>query len=96
HISDGKGHDGKMANSIPIPAGSIVVADRGYADTALLNSWDSTMNFIFESEFTKPTALLNSWDSTQVSFVVRHPRSLKYEVIQELELPEHGHQQILV
>ena len=74
HISDGKGHDGKMANSIPIPAGSIVVADRGYADTTLLNSWDST----------------------QVSFVVRHPRSLKYEVIQELELPEHGHQQILV
>ena len=54
HISDGKGHDGKMANSIPIPAGSIVVADRGYADTALFNSWDST----------------------QVSFVVRHPRSL--------------------
>lgn len=74
HISDGKGHDGKMANTIPIPAGSIVVADRGYADTALLNSWDST----------------------QVSFVVRHQKTLKYEVIQELKLPEHGHKQILV
>lgn len=74
HISDGKGHDGKMANAILIPAGSIVVADRGYADTALLNSWDST----------------------QVSFVVRHQKTLKYEVIQELKLPEHGHQQILV
>ena len=74
HISDGKGHDGKMANYIPIPAGSIVVADRGYADTALLNSWDSN----------------------QVCFVVRHPKSLKYEVIQELELPEQGHQNILV
>lgn len=31
-----------MAKNIPIPAGSIVVADRGYADTALLNDWDST------------------------------------------------------
>ena len=75
HISDGKGHDSKMAGPIPpIPAGSIVVADRGYADTALLNSWDSK----------------------QVSFVVRHQKSLKYEVIQELDLPEHGCQQILV
>ena len=74
HISDGKGHDSKMASPIPIPAGSIVVADRGYADTALLNSWDSK----------------------QVSFVVRHQKSLRYEVIEELDLPEHGHQQILV
>lgn len=50
------------------------MADRGYADTALLNSWNSN----------------------QVRFVVRHPKSLKYEVIQELELPEQGHQNILV
>ena len=74
HISDGKGHDSKMAGPIPIPAGSIVVADRGYAETALLNSWDSK----------------------QVSLVVRHQKSLRYEVIHELDLPEHGHQQTLV
>lgn len=74
HISDGEGHDSKMADPIPIPAGSIVVADRGYADTALLNSWDSK----------------------QVSFVVRHQKSLRYEVIEELDLPEYGYQLILV
>lgn len=63
-----------MAGPIPIPVGSIVVTDRGYADNALLNSWYSK----------------------QVSFVVRHQKSLKSEVIQELDLPEHRHQQILV
>lgn len=31
-----------------------------------------------------------------MSFVVRHQKSLRYEVIEELDLPEHGHQQILV
>ena len=42
HISDGKGHDSKMVGPIPIPTGSIVVADQGHADTALLNSWDES------------------------------------------------------
>lgn len=42
NITDGKSTDNKAAKDIPIPPHSIVVADRGYCDYALLNHWDSS------------------------------------------------------
>ena len=41
NITDGKSADNKAAKDIPISPHSIVVADRGYCDYALLNHWDS-------------------------------------------------------
>lgn len=41
NITDGKVSDNKAAFDIDIPPFSIVVADRGYCDYALLNHWDS-------------------------------------------------------
>lgn len=45
NITDGKGSDNKAAFDIPLQPHSIVVADRGYCDYALLNHWDSTNVF---------------------------------------------------
>ena len=42
NITDGKSTDNKAAKDIPIAPHSIVVADRGYCDYALLNHWDSS------------------------------------------------------
>lgn len=42
NISDGKKGDNKAAFDIPLPKGSVVVADRFYTDFRLLNVWDST------------------------------------------------------
>ncbi len=44
-ITDGKGSDNKAAFDIPVNPHSIVVADRGYCDYALLKHWDSTKVF---------------------------------------------------
>lgn len=40
YISDGKKSDVKAAEEIPIPKGSVVVADRGYESFSLLNDWN--------------------------------------------------------
>lgn len=40
-ITDGKTGDNRAAFGIPLPKGSVVVADRFYADLRLLNVWDS-------------------------------------------------------
>lgn len=40
-ISDGKGADNTIAKQLHLPPGTIVVADRIYSDTELLNLWDS-------------------------------------------------------
>ncbi len=40
--------------------------------------------------------LLNDWDSKHVLFVVRHRDNLLYEPIQELDLPKHAVQNILI
>ena len=45
NITDGKGSDNKAALDIPVSPHSIVVADRGYCDYALLNHWDSNNVF---------------------------------------------------
>ena len=41
-ISNGKGADNTIAKKLPFARGTIVVADRIYSDTELLNHWDST------------------------------------------------------
>jgi hypothetical protein len=41
NITNGKVADNKGAEEIPIPAESVVVADRFYQDFSLLNKWDS-------------------------------------------------------
>lgn len=45
HITDGKGADRKAALEVAVPAGAVVVADRGYCDFSLLNHWDSNKVF---------------------------------------------------
>jgi len=41
HISDGKVGDNKGAADIPLTKNSVIVADRYYFDSTLLNKWDS-------------------------------------------------------
>jgi hypothetical protein len=41
HISDGKVGDNKGAADIPLTKNSVIVADRYYFDSSLLNKWDS-------------------------------------------------------
>jgi hypothetical protein len=41
-MTDGKTGDNKAAYQMPVPAGSVVVADRFYTDFTLWNNWDST------------------------------------------------------
>jgi len=45
NITDGKTADNKGAYDIPLPAGSVIVADRFYNDFSLLNIWDSNKVF---------------------------------------------------
>lgn len=45
HITDGKTADSKAAFSVVVKPGCIVVCDRGYFDTALMNYWDSIKAF---------------------------------------------------
>ena len=47
NVTDGKVSDNKAAYDINIPSGSVVVADRGYVDFKLLNTWNqSKINFV--------------------------------------------------
>lgn len=41
HVTDGRVHDLKVAQSLSLPKGSIVVADRGFVDYALFGRWHS-------------------------------------------------------
>lgn len=41
NITEGKKADNKAAKDIPLSPGSVIVADRGYSDYALLQFWDS-------------------------------------------------------
>lgn len=45
YITDDKNKDNKTAKHIDVKPNSIVVADRGYCDFSLLNSWDSMKVF---------------------------------------------------
>ena len=45
HITDGKVADNTGARHVEVKPGSIVVSDRGYFDTRLLNIWDSIKVF---------------------------------------------------
>ena len=44
-ITDGKTADNTAAKQVEVKPGSIVVSDRGYFDTLLLNFWDSIKVF---------------------------------------------------
>lgn len=47
HVTDGKTADNRGAREIPLTKGSVVVADRFYADLYLLDVWDSKqVNFV--------------------------------------------------
>lgn len=47
NVTDGKVSDNKAAYDINIPSGSVIVADRGYVDFKLLNTWNqSKINFV--------------------------------------------------
>lgn len=45
HITDGRAGDNTAARNVEVKPGSIVVCDRGYLDTLLLNFWDSIKVF---------------------------------------------------
>lgn len=74
HITDGKTGDNTAARNMEVKPGSIVVCDRGYFDTPLMNFWDSIGVF----------------------FVVRVKSSLLYERIEERELPDNAHPEVLI
>ena len=74
HITDGKAGDNTAARHVEIKPGSIVVSDRGYFDTLLLNFWDSI----------------------KVFFAVRVKHNLLYERIEERELPDNTHPEVLI
>ena len=74
HITDGKAGDNTAARNVEVKPGSIVVCDRGYFDTPLMNFWDSIGVF----------------------FVVRVKSSLLYERIEERELPDNAHPEVLI
>jgi len=74
HITDGKAGDNTAARNVEVKPGSVVVCDRGYFDTPLMNFWDSI----------------------GVCFVVRVKSSLLYERIEERELPDNAHPEVLI
>lgn len=74
HITDGKGADNTSARYVKVKAGDIVVCDRGYFDTELLNVWDSS----------------------KVLFVVRVRDNMLYERIEERDLPDRVHPEVLI
>lgn len=74
HITDGKAGDNTAARHVQVKPGSIVVSDRGYFDTRLLNFWDST----------------------KVFFVVRVKDNLIYERMEERDLPDNAHPEVLI
>ena len=74
HITDGKVADNTGARHVEVKPGSIVVSDRGYFDTRLLNIWDSI----------------------KVFFVVRVRDNLLYKRIEERELPDNAHPEVLI
>lgn len=74
HITDGKGADNTSAGQVKLKAGDIVVCDRGYFDTELLNVWDSS----------------------KVFFVARVRDNMLYERIEERDLPDKAHPEVLI
>ena len=57
-ITNGKGADNTIAKKLHFARGAIVVADRIYSDTELLNHWDST-GVIFDRQREMTTSNLN-------------------------------------
>lgn len=47
HVTEGKMHDVKYAWELSFPKGSVVVADRGYLDYALLRHWHDNLDVRF-------------------------------------------------
>lgn len=45
HVSCAASSDNVAAKTLPLPEQSLILADRGYADFALLNVWDSSKKF---------------------------------------------------
>ena len=74
HITDGKGADNTSAGQVKLKAGDIVVCDRGYFDTELLNVWDRS----------------------KVFFVARVRDNMLYERIEERDLPDKAHPEVLI
>ena len=74
HITDGKVADNTSAGQVKLKAGDIVVCDRGYFDTELLNVWDSS----------------------KVFFVARVRDNMLYERIEERDLPDKAHPEVLI
>lgn len=74
YITDGKGADNTSASHVKVKAGNIVVCDRGYFDTELLNVWDSS----------------------KVFFVARMRNNILYNQIEERDLPDKVHPEVLI
>lgn len=82
-ISNGKTGDNKAAFGIPLPKGSVVVADRFYVDFRLLNVWDSSgVRFVIRHKENLKYKVIKKNELK----ADRHPHVLADEII-ELTVP---------
>ena len=82
-------YDGKLPVYVNITKGS--VADNKGAENIPLEKGAVIVADRFYNDF----PMLSIWDSKGVFFVIRHKENLKFETLQERELPPKGAQSIL-
>jgi len=79
NITEGKTGDNKGANDIPLVKNSVIVADRYYFDTAMLNKWDSNdVYFVIRMKENIQYTTLKEFDLPDD----RHEHILKDEVVE--------------
>jgi len=79
NITEGKVGDNKGINDIPLVKNSVIVADRYYFDTALLNKWDSNdVYFVIRMKENIQYARLKELDLPDD----RHEQILKDEIVE--------------
>jgi hypothetical protein len=71
HITDGKTHEVKVAQSMIFPSGSIVAIDKGYVDYDLFWRW--TQSCVFLRHSPEKTTLDTRWWRKASSSVSEHP-----------------------
>jgi len=76
HVTEGKIQDMKYAWNLTFPKGSVVVADRGYLDYALLNQWNKDLNIRFVVR-TKKDMVFEIVEDNQV----KHENILKDQIV---------------
>jgi hypothetical protein len=82
--------DGNLPAYVNITDGK-TADNKGAKDIPLLKG-----SVIVADRFYNDFSLLNIWDSNGVYFVIRHKENFKFQIVQEMDLPEKKHQHVLV